>query len=208
MRSFLISFESIDSFSNYALPVQNGSGKMSVRGNRFLATTYVRLPLKGRLMSILACGVIQTFNFLIVFFFKFYSFLSIIYDEDSSHSLSIIQSTIPKKMATCTFSHNSIRTETTKYFITSQTIYPRIWKLNFEHLLPSHIFWEGFCTIRCNLEMFRFAKDCGKTYSRHLFLYREFTTTCLKSDLRGLSLVLCVRSNENCKIQLVKRGYF
>ena len=45
MRSFLISFELIDRFSNRALPVQNGSGKMSVRGNRFLATTYVSLPL-------------------------------------------------------------------------------------------------------------------------------------------------------------------
>ena len=82
------------------------------------------------------------------------------------------------KMATGTFTHSSYRTQTLTTFIKKVQKSYKIFKPTTHNVLSTGTnivkIWLSLCLIRC----VRFARYCGKMYSRHLFATVDSPQAC------------------------------
>ena len=81
------------------------------------------------------------------------------------------ESTVPKKMASGTFTHSSQRTRTLKTLLKTQRKVLNTSNLVYRMLLAQRQIYERNIAFYVRIGCVRFARYCGKMYSRHLFPY-------------------------------------
>jgi len=88
-----------------------------------------------------------------------------------------LQSTVPKKMATGTFTHNSKRTKSLKTPIKTQRKVLKTLNLAYTMLYAQGQIYAKNMAFYVPIGCARFARHCGKMYTCHLFPYGGFSST-------------------------------